>query len=224
MEQAKRRSKLCALCGQEGKVTREHFVPRCLWAGPLPPRVETVPTCVECNQGGNHDDDYFRNILVMMFGQDHPQKQQLFAGKVQRSLLRNKASLVDMLQRVKDQPMYTPSGLWIGNAPMFPLEKVRFDRNLQKIIKGLYFLIRKAPMPAGCDIKIIGHLNQGLLEFVQFLEQNFSPVFNFGDDVFEWRFFHTRDGAMGWKLAFYRSVVFYAVVFTNPIEDSVNDS
>jgi hypothetical protein len=210
---SKRRG-ICAFCGIEGIVTLEHFVPRCLWCGPRPVRTETVPVCERCDEGSNIDDDDFRNTLVMMFDQEHPQKRALLGGKVRRSLLKHPGRIKDTLRKVKIQPMFSPSGLWLGNFPVLPLERERFERRLQKIIKGLYFLIRKRAFPTDGEINIIGHLNARTRELVSFIEASlFAPTFNFGDDVFEWRFSQTTDGALLWKLAFYQSVVFYATAF-----------
>jgi hypothetical protein len=127
----------CALCGAPGMTTREHFVPRCLWAGNLPNRVETVPACDGCNAGSNQDDEYFRNTLAMMFDQDHPQKRQVFAGPVMRSLREHPGWVRHMLANARIGPQYTPSGLWIGDFPILPLDLARFNRSLLKILHFL---------------------------------------------------------------------------------------
>ncbi len=84
---------------------------------------------------------------------------------------------------------------------------------------GLFYLIRKQPFPATGKIGIIGHLDRDTKPLIDFLEANSTPTFDFGDDVFEWRFLQTRWGFSGWKLAFYRSVVFYALAFETPFEE-----
>jgi hypothetical protein len=199
------------LCGELGKLSREHFVPRCLWSGPLPKRVETVPACDRCNAGSNHDDEYFRNVLVMMFDHAHPQKQALFSGPVMRSIRREPAWAKDALTRMTVQPLFSPSGLWLGNLPVLPLDRARFEHSLVKAVKGLFFKIRKRPFPKSGLIEIIGQLTAATRPLVTLIEKNLlPPTFHFGDDVFEWRFCQTRDGLTMWKLAFYRSVVFYA--------------
>ncbi len=184
--------------------------------------METVPACETCNAGSNLEDEYFRNTLVLMFDQDHPEKEALFGGKVGRSLRRYPEWIKDSLKRLKVQPMFSPSGLWLGNFAALPLDRARFDRNLQKIIKGLYFLICKQRFPVDGQIRIIGNLDDTTWESVRFIEQHlFPPTFDFGDDVFEWRFAQTKDGASVWKLAFYRSVVFYALAFEEAVSPEV---
>ena len=209
----KRRQRICALCGDHAEVTREHFVPQCLWSGSLPVRTKTVPACERCNAGSNLDDEYFRNALVMMFDQDHPEKQRLFGGPVRRSLEKHPGWVADMVRRMKIQPLLSPSGLWLGDYPTLPLDRERFCRSLFKIVKALFYLIRKHPFPADGQIGVIGQLCAETKPLIDMIEENLSPTFDFGDDVFEWRFSETKDGITMWKLAFYRSVVFYAIGF-----------
>lgn len=211
-----RRQGICALCGEASEVTREHFVPQCLWSGPLPPRVETVPACDRCNAGSNLDDEYFRNTLVMMFDQDHEQKRQVFEGPVLRSLEKHPGWVKEALEHVKVRPLLSPAGLWLGDFPTLPVDGDRVCRSLFKIVKGLFYLIRKQPFPKDGQIGIIGQLNSDTQPLIGLIEENLSPTFDFGDDVFEWRFSQTKDGLAMWKLAFYRTVVFYAVGFDKP--------
>jgi hypothetical protein len=207
------RQSICALCGEPAEVTREHFVPRCLWSGPLPNRMETVPACDRCNAGSNLDDEHFRNALVMMFDQEHPEKKKLINGAVRRSLEMHPGWVADMLRQVKIQPLMSTAGLWLGDYPTLPLDGERFTRSLFKIVKGLFYLIRKHPFPADGQIGVIGELCADTKPLIDTIEENLSPTFDFGDDVFEWRFGQTKDGITMWKLAFYRSVVFYAIGF-----------
>jgi hypothetical protein len=89
----------------------------------------------------------------------------------------------------------------------------RFSQKVHlKIVKGLYFLIRKQPFPSDGAISIVGLLNESTKPLVDFIEQNLlPPTFSFGDDVFEWRFCQTHEGMTMLRLSFYRIVVFYAV-------------
>jgi hypothetical protein len=148
----------------------------------------------------------------MMLDCDHPQKRAVFEGQVLRSLKSHPGWVRDSLSKKVVRPMWSPSGLWLGNYPVIPLNRERFERSLRKIVKGLYFLIRQAPFPSIGEILIIGQLNSQTWPVITEIEkQLFPPTFDFGDDVFEWRLSQRRDGRTLWKLAFYRTVVFYAV-------------
>ena len=149
----------------------------------------------------------------MMFDQDHPQKNALFEGPVLRSLAKHPGWVRDFLKKMKIRPLLTPGGLWLGNFPSIPLDGDRFCGSLTKIVKGLFFMIRKQPFPADGQIGIISQLCAETKPLITMVEENLSPTFNYGDDVFEWRFAQTTDGVTMWKVAFYHSVVFYAVAF-----------
>ena len=210
------RTGTCGLCAALAEVTREHFVPQALWPGPRPNRTETVPACDACNARTNLDDEYFRNTLAMMLNLDHPHKQSLFAGPVLRSLKSHPGWIKHALAKMTIQPMWSPSGLWLGNFPVLPLDIERFQRSLLKIVKGLFFLIRKSPFPASGRIILVGQLNARTQPLIASIEEHlFPPTFDFGDDVFEWRFSQTKDGITMWKLMFYRTIVFYACGFEN---------
>ncbi len=214
----KRSQGICGLCGDRSEVTREHFVPQCLWPDLLPARTETIPACVRCNEGSNLDDEYFRNALVMTFDFENPQKEQLFQGPVLRSLKRHPGMVADMLRQMRIRPLVTPAGLWLGNYPTLQIDGERYCRSLVKIIKGLYFLIRKQPFPADGQIVICAQLCAETLPLINMIEQNLSPTFDFGDNVFEWRFWQNKEGVTGWKLSFYRSVSYYAIGFEHKLE------
>jgi hypothetical protein len=155
----KKKTGICGLCGALAEVTREHFVPQGLWLGPRPNRTETVPACEACNEQTNLDDEYFRNTLVMMLDLDHPHKQALFAGPVLRSFKNHPGWINHALAKMTIQPMWSLSGLWLGNFPVLPLDLERFQRSLLKIIKGLFFLIRKSPFPSDGQIMLIDQMN-----------------------------------------------------------------
>jgi hypothetical protein len=108
--------------------------------------------------------------------------------------------------------------LWLGDYPSIPLDGERFCGSLTKIVKGLFFMIRKQPFPRDGQIGIISQLCAETKPLVTMIEENLSPVFNYGDEVFEWQFAQNREGVTMWKLAFYRSVVFYAVGFETPVD------
>lgn len=207
----KKRLGVCSLCGNSASLTKEHFVPRCLWSGARPPETETVYACENCNENSNEDDDYFRNILVLMFDQNHPEKKILFETKVKRSLAKKPGIARELLGSKRIRPMYSACGQWLGSYPMLEVDADRVDRSLRKVFKGLYYIIKRKPFPKDGELLIISELNAQTKDAIDAIEKHLNPTFSFGDDIFEWSFFQTRDGITGWRVAFYRSVLFYAL-------------
>jgi len=59
---------------------------------------------------------------------------------------------------------------------------------------------------------VVGQLNSRTQPLIDSIEENlFPPTFDFGDNVFEWRFSQTKDGITMWKLMFYRTWSFMLV-------------
>lgn len=169
-----KRKKACGLCGAFGQVTQEHFCPQCLWVGSRPNLTLTVPACDQCNAGSNLDDEYFRNTSVMMFDLDHPTKKKLFPEQVLRSLKQHPGRLRHALANAKVKPLFTPSGLWLGDFPVLPIEIMRYNRSLFKIVKGLYYALHKKPFPSNGRISVIGQMNAQTMPLVIMLEKSFS--------------------------------------------------
>jgi hypothetical protein len=167
-----------------------------------------------CNEGTSSDDEYSRNMLAMMCDIEHVQKSEVFKGAVKRSLQRDPAFVEHLLANVNPRPVRSATGLWLGNMPTVPLDLERLDRSLRKIVKGLYYLVRRNPFPATGRIIVIGQMNARTSEIMQAIEDySHPPTFNYGDDVFEWRFAQNRDGLTLWRMNFYRSVTYFALGF-----------
>ena len=62
---AKTRRGICAYCGKEKNLTRDHVPPKVLLAEPYPANLLTVPACHECNRRFQRDDDYTRSMLAL---------------------------------------------------------------------------------------------------------------------------------------------------------------
>jgi beta-galactosidase GanA len=157
----------------------------------------------------------------MMCDLDNPHKLAVFEGQVSRSLWRNPGLVRHLVSNVKMADVWSPNGLWLGQRPTLPLDGKRIDRSLVKIVKGLYYLIREAPLPPDSYIELIGSLMPKNWPLIQAIERQLSPAFNYGDTVFEWSFAQRRDGVTMWKLAFYQSVAFYALVLDHQAQHAI---
>jgi hypothetical protein len=208
------RQGICGLCGAVSAVTKEHFVMRGLWPGPRPHFTETICACSDCNAGTSGDDEYSRNMLAMMCDIDHSQKWEVFNGPVKRSLQRDPAFVRHLLENVKTRSVRSPAGLWVADYPTVPLDVERLNRSLRKIVKGLYCRVRNNPFPAAGRIIIIGQMNARTSAIMEAIEEYaHPPTFDYGDDVFEWKFGQNREGLTLWRMNFYRSVSYFACGF-----------
>lgn len=148
----KRRAKkveLCVYCGLNPATTRDHVVAKCLFDGPLPSNMVTVPACGSCNGDKARNDDYLRDMLVVdSHCSEHPVAQALLKGKVTRALRRNRSELLrNVLPKARMEPTRTPGGLYLPPSYSFPLDGERVNRIFRTVASGLYYRIRQERLP-----------------------------------------------------------------------------
>ncbi len=143
---------LCAYCGLRPGTTRDHVIPKGLFPKPRPQSIITVPVCALCNNAKSQDDDYLRDMLVIDFQTEgHPIAQQILKGPMIRSAARNKSRVARAAQLASGRiPIRTPSGLYIGNAVVIPLESDRLQRIFATIVRGLTFHFHQRRLPPDC--------------------------------------------------------------------------
>jgi len=125
-------------------------VPRCLYSpsGPGPGvQLLTVPVCRSCNSSFHDDEEHFRNFIVVGGGQTAAVVDELFQGKVLRSLRAKgrgrRGKLQWLLDRMREE--HTPAGTEVR---VYPDERVL--RVVRKIIRGLGFHHFGQPLPDDC--------------------------------------------------------------------------
>ncbi len=209
-----RKALLCAYCGRQAKhrreLTREHFVPRGLWAGRRPERTITVPVHKRCNGRFSEDDEYLRTVLVCLAsGSSHPDPAQILRGPMARSFAKKPATIIKHLQGLAVRPISTPSGLYVGHAPTFVLNEHRLAMSLSRVVRGLYFSAYGMPVPPGYGI-VVPIPAPSLADMAE-MTADMSEARGFGDDVFLWR--SVRDfqdqNLTCWLLVFYKAVYFF---------------
>ena len=91
MAKGTKKPKLCVYCGKDktvGRMSAEHFVPKCLWAGRRPEHTRTVPAHVTCNAAFAADNDYFRTVIAFDAAEkEHPEAQRVIEGPVSRLMV-----------------------------------------------------------------------------------------------------------------------------------------
>ncbi|MCL4204732.1 MAG: hypothetical protein KJ000_19790 [Pirellulaceae bacterium] len=150
---------MCMFCGGEiesEELTMEHFVPKCLWEkGHRPDKTKTLPAHKDCNNAFSEDNEYFRDVIVMEEGAErHPEGQRVREGAIQRKLNERFGSIVKSLKNLRMRRVYTPTGIYLGNRPTFEVEWERFERVLCNVIKGVFYVARKQPLPRDFIISV----------------------------------------------------------------------
>jgi hypothetical protein len=140
---------LCVYCGEIRPVTRDHVIPRTLFATPPPPNLITVPCCLECNNEKSKDDDYLRDILTAdIYANAHPIARSIFEGKVIKSVRRNSSDFARVATTsARTNPIYTKRGVYLGSVISIAVDADRIKTIFTRVVRGLYYDARKQRVP-----------------------------------------------------------------------------
>ena len=152
----RRLAKQCGYCGKETpNPTREHIIPSTLWGGKghkakFP---AIVPACGDCQLLYDKDAEFFRNaLLLMMDCEQHPKAKHVLKNGVSRSLKRSRKAVDELFAGLHVAARFTKSGIFIGTDSKIELDLPRFNRIIEKIIRGIYFLKSQKPFPSTHEI------------------------------------------------------------------------
>ncbi len=206
--------KLCMFCGKDesfGPMSKEHFAFKSLWAGPRPEGTRTVLAHEHCNTKFSEDNDYVRDILAMEAGaEQHPEVKRLQEGKLKRKLQNRPGAFAKTLKNLRLVPHFTPSGLYVGNAPVFDVDWPRINRVLHNVIKGIYYTAVDEPLPQDCVFGVIPVTDDKTLEYCRPLIDCMVDWQSFRDDVFRCRYVtSTSDQRINCLMQFYRKRLFF---------------
>ena len=217
-------NKICIYCGENPATEREHVISRCFFVNPRPSNLVTVPTCGDCNDSFQMDEEYFRSILAigLELVANSQTVRSLLEGPVKRSLQRKNEGLFRLLQRdIQISDIVSSGGIYLGKAPTIPQDKKRIDNVIWKIVRGMYFKIYNERLPDDTQLHTIIDADDSQLLLI---EQYFkSPrVECYGDGVFTYAMMKVAemDGGTAWAMSFYGG--YYVLAVTVPEGHSLN--
>ncbi len=158
MSKPKKKVGMCAYCGETGLVTSDHIPPQNLLPKPKPLDLITVPCCESCRVGWSDDDEYFRLAIASSANvSDNPQAQQVHATLLRSMRKPTKAGFAAMVRKSLTQvDLITPAGLYIKTVGGLKIDKRRFTRVADRLIRGLFFHEQGHRVPEGYEV-----INQG---------------------------------------------------------------
>jgi len=199
-----------------GRMNREHFVPKCLWANSRPRFTRTVLAHTNCNAGLSKDNEYFRDVLVFEAGADaHPEVQKLRQGKIARKFTEAPGDIAKTLKDIAIVPVETRSGIYVEHAPAFRIDRTRIDRVLYNVMRGIFYSVNQMPMPLDWryGIRLLEDIEPEDIEAVN--AQTRPEWHTFGDDVFACRYiFDYERGAMSAVMRFYGRRIFFGAAYS----------
>ncbi len=212
---------ICTYCGEpSGNLTKDHVVPIALWIkGQHPQHPVVVPACRNCQDLYDCEVTYFRNCLVSMIDMDaHPMAGKLLRGPVVRSIERRSGVMRDFFRNVRRMERKTDAGVIVGTGWAFDIDMTRFNRIVEKIVRGLFYFKSGIPLPKTYEVVIFPGNGFWKLPDFQSLLENMEPFGNLGDDVFMCRAHRDANDACStaWLFIFFQKIGIF--VWTEKIE------
>lgn len=147
----------CMFCTKEIsdiEFSREHFVPKCFFEKSLRNNIDLkgleLPAHKNCNNSFSADKEYVRNVLAGGLGAENSSGAKALVNGAISNFMKNSSAkkLEATYKNIKHRPGFTESGLYLGKKPSFEVEWSRIERVLFNIMKGIFFKVKKKPMPA----------------------------------------------------------------------------
>lgn len=207
----------CVYCHGEA-TTEDHVVAEGFFDQAPPGGYIKVPACYSCNNGYSRDEEY---LLVVVLGE--ATVRSATANRVldrlsaaNESGRRRRTGLARaLLARIRPVEFHTPAGIYLGTAHASPLDVLRVNRVLTKIVRGLFFkqFGRILPQDARVYVEIKPEPQMLASPVIQSALRQ-SPV-SLGD-VFGYRVVVVPENPVctAWAMAFYETVL--AIAITGP--------
>lgn len=215
----RQKKKLCVYCRSPEELTRDHIPPKSFFPQPRPTNLITVPCCIDCHRGFTKDDEYLRNLLIFVDGNEgHPAAEAL----------RSKGfrSLDDPNKRGYTKSFFNnvnPGWVRYGNGMIAPgatitLDDERIEAVLCRMTVGLFWKEHNKYLPPDYTVEVVGSYDprySGWLvqQSIRKLQNEEEPV-NIGDGVFQYWWSWTEHAPPGethrsdWVLKFYEGTTF----------------
>jgi hypothetical protein len=209
---------ICAYCGKPSDdLTKDHVVPLGLWIkGQHPQHPVVVPACRNCIDSPDWYDreaTYFRNCLVSMIDMDaHPMAGKLLRGPVVRSIERRPGVMRDCFHNFRRMERKTDAGIIVGTGWAFDIDMTRFNRIVEKIVRGFFYFKSGIPLPKTHEVVIFPGNGFWKLPDFQSLLENMEPFAGLGDDVFMCRALRDANDTFltAWIFMFFQNIGVFA--------------
>ncbi len=133
----KKRSGICALCGNIRELTRDHTPPRCLF-----PKPQTSPiilnTCSECNNGTASQDEEF-GVILNLVANDPIIENDIHWKRSNRTLKNQRQILRSLLVTRRPVLLQTESGIIHGKGAVMNWPIERLIPSVEKSVRLLHF-------------------------------------------------------------------------------------
>ena len=198
----------CFLCGANGKLTRDHIPPKCLFPKPRPANLFTLPCCLSCNNAASKDDEYLRLATSSLINA-LPVARRSWDRVINSTIKQRRiGELIDDLRKeIKPVVLNTPAGKL--SAAQFPIQAEPINRSVVRITRGILSVTHPEVATANLDYAIT-QIDQFKLDSIKTSGiSDGLPCYQLGDGVYtNWRGVSDENHAFGLMVhAFYGAAV-----------------
>lgn len=146
----------CIYCGTTKELTVDHIPSKNLHKGFEVKTPITIPACLDCNQGFQKDEEYFRNLIVGIMAEDSQIAKAVFDGPVMRSITKSPGLGWSIFKKMAPVNIYKNTGEYVGKAAVHRMEDEdhkRIFNVLDKYVKGLNYYTFNKPIEANFAIQ-----------------------------------------------------------------------
>jgi hypothetical protein len=135
----KRNPKICVYCAKNPGLTDDHVPPKSFFPQPRPSNLITVPACNKCNSGAGKDEDYFLATFMFSEAGITDAGKTLWKQRLDRMFRKNLGLRRRLAKGFSYRPVVTATGIYLGHRMGLQFDERRFERVIQKIVRGLYY-------------------------------------------------------------------------------------
>ena len=203
---------LCAICGVNPGVTRDHIPPQSLYPKPRDEniRLNTVPACKECNNGASTDDEEFKVIIGFTTG-EYQSSQDRVIDSLARTIGKNQKIANNIFKTKKNVYAKLNSAI-LEPAIAVTFDRAKYERVITRIVKALNWIeTKKAQNAALKTIVLPGDgLKINLAKSIMDVMHNL-PLRSLNNGTFLYRGNVDEDGGGIWGMQFFGRHTVFAI-------------
>lgn len=203
---------LCAICGVNPGVTRDHIPPQSLYPKPRDEniRLNTVPACKECNNGASTDDEEFKVIIGFTTG-EYQSSQDRVIDSLARTIGKNQKIANNIFKTKKNVYAKLNSAI-LEPAIAVTFDRAKYERVITRIVKALNWIeTKKAQNAALKTIVLPGDgLKINLAKSIMDVMHNL-PLRSLNNGTFLYRGHVDEDGGGIWGMQFFGRHTVFAI-------------
>jgi hypothetical protein len=211
--QSKQRPDKCVYCGDNPGITDDHVPPKSFFPQPRPSNLITVPACHKCNSGASKDEDYFLATFMFSGAGNSDAGKILWKQRLNRMFRKNLGLKRKIAEGLSYRPVVTPTGIYLGRRMGLQFDEGRFERVLQKIVRGLYYFEYGEALAAKTEVTTLFLSTKARFETAVGYANQLAWGKRQWPGVFEYRCGRVPDAPQGsvWLMRCYSNSHFWAI-------------